>query len=182
MLRIGAALLVAFMLSSCAEYFVKSNKNENFTEKLTNVYVWSGIGSIAPFTKRPPFADDTFENLFNTALTNKLTQHGVNNELHRFESVSDDNSDLLRFETKFNPDYRLLIATQGYGTMTSRGITNVNTFVLSLSIIRLADKQKIWQSEVFVDANTAPGTAWRTAGADKLADLMIKKMQQDQLF
>lgn len=181
-LRIGLLTLAVMVLASCAQYSARTNKAQNFSAKLTNVYMWSGIGTVEPFTRKLPFADDTFENLFNVALTRKFSESGIRNELRRFSPSTDSMTDLARFEGALNPDYRLLVVPSKYETITYKGITNVNVLYLDVSVIHIKDTQRVWRSEIVVDTNTAPGTAWREAGANKLVVQIVDALKRDGLI
>jgi len=181
-LHIVLLTLTTMLLASCAQYSTKANKDPRFSTKLTNVYIWSSIGTVEPFTKKLLFSADTFEHQFNTALAKEFTKSGVKNELRDFSPSTDNLVDLARFEGTFNPDYRLLVVSPKYETITARGIINVNVLYLDISVIRIKDNQRVWWSEIVVDTNTAPGTAWREAGANKLAEQIINALKQDGLI
>lgn len=175
-------LIAAAVLASCAQYSVRTNKAAGLTEKIDRVYVWSGIGSATPFTKQRLFAGDTFENYFNVALANKLTETGIRNELKKFSPSTDKMEDLVRFEGSLSPRYRLLVEVPRYKTITAQGVTNVDVLYLNLSLIRVSNNERIWRSEVVVDCNSAPGTAWREDGANKLAGQIVEALKQDGLI
>lgn len=174
--------LSIIMMTSCAQYSTRTNKAPDFAVKLANIYVWSSIGDVAPFSKKMLFAEDTFENLFNAAIGRKLLENGVKNEFHKFSASTDQMDDLARFEDSSKLDYRMLIIPEKYTTITSRGITNVDVLNLNISIVRIADNRRIWRSEIVVNCNTAPGTAWREAGADKLASQITDALRRDGLL
>lgn len=175
-------VLVVIMMTSCAQYSTRTNKAPDVAVKLTNVYVWSSIGSVTPFTKKMLLADDTFENLFNAALGRNLLEKGVKSEFHKFSMSTDRTEDLARFEGSLNPDYRMLIIPEKYTTITYRGKTTVDVLNLNISIVRILDNQRIWRSEIVVNCNTAPGTAWRAEGADKLASQITDALMNDGLL
>lgn len=180
--RLSLLIVAAAMLASCAQYSVRTNKISGLTEKIDSVYVWSGIGSVTPFTKQKLFAGDTFENYFNAALAKKLTETGIRNELKNFSPRTDRMEDLARFEGSLSPRYRLLVEVPRYKTITAQGITNVDVLYLNLSLIRVSNNERIWRSEVVVDCNTAPGTAWREDGANKLVGQIVDALRQDGLI
>lgn len=181
-LRIALAAFAAFLLASCAQYSTRTNKSPDFTGKLENVYVWSAVGSVKQFTKKLLFSNDTFENQFNAALTRNLSAIGIKNKLGSFSPNTDTEVDLARFEAETKPDYRLLIVSPRYTTITAQGITNLDVLYLNISVSRVADNQRVWQGEVVINSNTAPGNAWRDAGAEKLAELIINTLKKDGLL
>lgn len=181
-LNVILSAVAAFALTSCAQYSTRTNKSSDFADKLENIYVWSAIGGVKPFTERLLFSDDTFENQFNAALTKNLSAIGVKNKLGHFSPSTDSESDLARFEGEIKPDYRLLIISPKYTTITARGITNVDVLYLNIQVSRVKDNQRVWQSEIEINANTAPGNAWREAGAQKLVELIISALRKDGLL
>lgn len=180
--RLCILIAAASMVASCAQYSVKTNKAPGFSGKIDSVYVWSGIGSVTPFTKERLFAGDSFENYFNTALAKKLDETKVVSKLKGFSPSTDRMEDLGRFEGSINPRYRLLVLAPKYTTITAKGITNVDVLHLDISLIRVGTNERIWRSEIVVDCNTAPGTAWREDGANKLAGQIIDALKQDGLL
>ncbi len=181
-LRILLLVPMTVATISCAQYSVKTNKALDFTEKLRSVYAWSGIGSVEPLTRRLPFAEDTFENLFNSALRRKLSENGVTCELRNFSPNTDSMAALARFEGTANPEYRLLLVPTKYKTIKYGGATNLDVLYLDKSVIKIKDARRVWRSEFVVNANTAPGAAWREAGADKLAELIVSTLVRDGLL
>lgn len=181
-LHIVLLTLTTMLLASCAQYSTKTNKDPGFSTKLTNVYIWSSIGTVEPFTKKLLFSADTFEHQFNTALAKEFTKSGVKNELRDFSPSTDSLADLARFEGTFNPNYRLLVISPRYDTITSRGVTNVDNLYLDISVIRIKDNKQVWQSSIVIQTNTAPGTAWREAGANKLAEQIVDALKKDGLI
>ena len=179
--RIVMIVLTVFSLASCAQYSVKTSKSSNFIGKIKDVYVWSAVGDVVPFRKKLLFSSNTFENQFNSALSSKLTALGIKNRLRYFSPSIDKNSDLARFEVGMHPNYRLVIFSPQYSTITAEGATNVDVLHLNVILTRTTDNHQIWENEIVVNTHHAPGAAWRDAGAKKLAQMIIDALKKDGL-
>jgi len=181
-LRVLVLTTAIYVLTSCAQYQVRTNKELGYSKSVECLYVWSAVGEIDLLHLKRPFHSDSFENQFHAALKQSLMSAGVVAEVRAFSPKGDRMVDLIPFENDLKPNMRLVIQPTRYQMMTSsRGGSRIGGLWLDLSMYEVATNRRVWRAELFADAGLDM-TVWMQTGAENLATQIVDALRKDRLL
>lgn len=178
---IALVVISAFLVVSCAQYQVRTNKALNYSERSDRIFVWSAIGTVGLLDRKLIFSDDSFVNYFHTALKIAFEKEKIAVDIRPFIPKNDTMESLVRFEQEFNPRTRLMIQPVRYQVLTVNGSPSVSGLWLDLSMYDIATKRRVWRGQLFVDP-ALDVTAWTQSGAEKLANQVMGALRKDGLI
>lgn len=175
------AIIIAGVLSSCAQYKVLTNRAPDYKGHVEKLSIWSAIGTVELLARKPWLASASFSDRFEAALKTNFQNENITAVVYKLTSKSFIEDQVEPLEKELHPNMRLLIQPTRCQTITHNGSTFVAGLLLDLSLIDVASGRLVWRGAINMDAGLDP-TAWTDTGANKLSKQIVDALKKDNFM